>query len=116
VTQSTPPKPSTPPPTTDVDLDKLAYAVGMAETLGCTSKNSPTANARNNCHGILIKHADGSRELRYYPSRAASAAAFKRIWQKGYGDRFPTIQDARRYTGNENASTWLANVSHYYTP
>lgn len=101
-------------PTGPADLDKLQRAVGRYETGYCTSPNSPTANARNNCHGIMVKYKDGSRELRYFATKGQSAEAFKAIWANGYGGRMPTLQDARRYSGNERACTWLATVIRFY--
>lgn len=81
----------------------------------CTSSGSPTANARNNCHGIMAYDAEGKRSLRTFASREASAAYFKAIWMKGYGSHFPTMADARRYTGGDQACSWISNVTHYYT-
>ncbi len=101
-------------PAGNVDLDKLAYAVGMYETSQCTNPGSPTANARNNCHGIMMRTPDGGRTLRSFPSTADSAAYFKAIWTKGYGG-FPTLAQARTYSGNDRACTWLTQVHRFYT-
>lgn len=100
-------------PAGSVDLNKLAYAVGMYETSQCTNPNSPTANARNNCHGIMMRTDDGGRTLRTFASTADSAAAFKAIWKGSYGG-FPTLAQARTYSGDEMACTWLKNVNRFY--
>lgn len=100
-------------PAGDVDMDKLAYAVGMYETTQCTNPNSPTANARNNCHGIMT-YVNGKRTPRSFASTADSAAYFKTIWQKLYGG-FPTLAQARTYSGNDRACTWLKQVHRFYT-
>lgn len=92
-----------------VDLDKLAKAVAMHETANCTK-----GSARfNNCFGI--KYAG---KFARYATKEASYADFKRIWSKPtgyYRGQFPTLALAKKYSGNDRASIWLKNVSHFYS-
>lgn len=95
------------------DLNKLADAVAVAETSGCTDG---TAIKRKNCFGIMrfwLVNGVRHREPKYYASHAESYADFKRIWRKSYG-RFPDRALAVKWTGNDNADTWLANVQRTY--
>lgn len=96
-----------------VDLDKLAYCVGWHETKMCSSQGSPTANAKNNCYGIMTWQR-GYRELKYYPTKEDSTKDFIRIWKRGYGGRIPTESDAIIYTGNDRARHWYLNVTSCY--
>lgn len=94
---------------TAFDLDKLAYAVAMAETgdgehgMGKTKKN----------HFGVMTWERGFREGKVYNSKEDSYADFKRIWQKHYGG-FPTLAMAKKWTGNDNPQNWLNIVSFYY--
>lgn len=56
---------------------------------------------------------NGKRELKQYPSIEANKQAFKSLWKRLYGNRFPTMADAIRYSGNDNAEAWLKNVVYY---
>jgi len=95
-----------------VDLDKLAWAVGMHETKYCTSPGSPTANKRNNCWGIMTWEK-GYRELKTYSTTDEGKEDFKRIWSSFYGG-LPTYQDAKRYSGEDKAEAWYYNVLWAY--
>lgn len=95
-------------PAESVNLDKLAYAVGMYETSQCTNPGSPTANARNNCHGSMRKGSPIT-----FASTDESTAFFKANWKKNYGG-YPTFAQARTYSGNDRACTWLKNVNRFY--
>ena len=97
-------------PTSSLDLDKLAYAVSMAETGGC---KDGTALKRHNCFGIMQWDKKGLRSPKWYNTKEESFADFKRIWSKSY-KRFPDLALARKWTGNDNPATWLKNVKHYY--
>jgi hypothetical protein len=95
-----------------LDLDKLAIAVAKHETAYCTSPGSPTANARNNCWGIM-HWPNGKRTLRTFKTTDEGKEAFKRIWAKSY-KRFPDLALARTYSGNDKAAIWLSNVTRFY--
>lgn len=95
---------------TNLDLDKLAYAVSVAETSGCTDG---TALRRNNCHGIMAWDKNGKRYPRYFKTKAESFVEFKRIWKRSY-KIFPTYSLAVKWTGDENAARWLAIVKEKY--
>jgi hypothetical protein len=94
----------------DFDLDKLAHAVAVAETGNCTTGMALT---RNNCHGIMA-WKNGRRYGRSFKTMGESFAAFKDLWTRLYGGRFPTMADARKYAGPTDASNWLANVTRVY--
>lgn len=91
------------------DLDRLSYAVAMAETGDCTKGMGVT---KNNCFGVM-HWPNGKRTGKVYDSKADSYADFKRIWQKSYGG-FPTLAMARKWTGNDHPEKWLAIVRQYY--
>lgn len=55
----------------------------------------------------------GKRKLVVYKSKEESYAAFKELWTNHYGG-FPTLAQARKYTGNDNAVAWLAIVKKVY--
>jgi hypothetical protein len=88
-----------------LDIDKLAHAVQKAETGGCTkgvaiTHNNPTGIRRN---GKFVR----------YSSCEEGLEDFKYVWLRFY-KRFPTMQDAIRWTGNDSPSTWLATVTSSY--
>lgn len=92
-----------------VDIKKLARAVAVAETQNCTTGVGAT---HNNCFGI--KGRDGGvYAFREFASPEESYAAFEGIWLNGYGDRFPTIEDARRWTASDGEQ-WLGIVATVY--
>ena len=91
------------------DLDKLAHAVATAETGGCTLGSGKT---HHNAYGIMV-WPNGHRQFKRYSSCEESVKDFKRIWA-AYYKRFPDLNLARRWTGNDRASTWLATVTRTY--
>jgi len=93
------------------DIDKLAYAVAMAETGNCTKGYGKT---RNNCFGIM-SWPNGRRTAKWYDSPEDSYNDFKRIWSEYYGS-FPDYQMAKKWTGNDHPAIWLANVTEIYNP
>jgi|GEM_PF-4288868 len=93
----------------EFDIDALAYAVAVAET-GNFTKGSGVSKL--NGFGIMY-WPNGVRTLKTYSSKEESIADFKRIWQKSYGG-FPTRAMAVKWTGNDNADTWLYNVTIAY--
>ena len=100
-----------PPPkdANTLDLDRLAYAVAMAETGDCTKG---AGLSRNNCFG-LMSWKNGVRYLRTYKTKEESYIDFKKTWSKYY-KRFPDMALARTWTGNQTPKEWLANVSYHY--
>lgn len=99
---------------TAFDLDKLAYAVAMAETHNCTKGYGITYK---NCFGIKNGNTApcpkiGRNNMCIYDDPQQSYEAFKAIWVRWYGE-YPTIEDARRWTGG-NGVNWLKNISFYY--
>lgn len=96
-------------PAKNIDLDKLAYAVSIAETSGCMKGS---ALSHHNCFGIMI-WPKGIRELKTYNTDGESFQDFKDLWLRKYGDRFPTPADAERYSGGEGIE-WLSNVKAAY--
>lgn len=93
-----------------VDLDKLARAVAVAETSNCTTGMGLT---KNNCHGIM-RWTNGKRSGRVFATTSESFTYFKSMWLRLYGDRFPTWDDAKRYTGNPHPSDWYGTVKLIY--
>ena len=55
----------------------------------------------------------GKRRLKKYNSIEDSFNDFIRIWSKYY-KRYPTLAEARKWTGNDAPYTWLNNVNFYY--
>ena len=90
------------------DLDRLSYAVAMAETKNCEVKTNFTV--RGNCHGLIL-----SNGIAYFPSTEfeTSHDQFKDIWKRMYG-RFPDYNLAVKYTGGDRAKDWLRIVNYYY--
>ena len=94
---------------TSVNLDKLAKAVARHETGDCTA---PVGSALvNNCFGIVSY--TGGRHFKRYATKEESYEDFKRIWATYY-KRFPDLAMARKYSGNDRAEQWLANVTSAY--
>ncbi len=89
-----------------VDLDKLAYAVAMAETGDCTASRGSAL--LNNCHGFKVKG-----KFLAFKTKEESYEYFKKMWLRNYGDRFPTSYDARRYTAG-TGERWLNVVTTVY--
>lgn len=98
-----------------VDIDKLAYAVSEAETSNC---RVGYGIQYNNCFGIkggsIVKCKTGRNRMCIFNSKEESFDAFKKIWSKGYGGRYPTLLDAEYWTGKDNARDWLRIVNYYY--
>ena len=103
------------PTSTSVDLDRLARAVGRHETAGCTKGYGAEYN---NCVGMKNGGTApcpriGRNNMCIYEHPEESYAAFKKVWGKWYRT-MPTIELARRYSGNDKAESWLANVTYFY--
>lgn len=93
-----------------VDLDKLAYAVAMAETADCTTGIGPRTN---NCFGIM-HWPNGVRTPKTYASKEEAYEDFKRIWTRGYGGVMPGMAAAQTWTGGDKPQAWLNIVHTYY--
>ena len=91
-------------------LDKLAMAVAMHETHNCQDVTNFTK--WNNCHGI--RTWDGTKlRPRRYATIQDSHEDFKEIWGRMYGTTTPTKTNAIRWSGNDNATAWLDNVTYF---
>lgn len=101
------PKGETPQPTAAVgyDPDKLCRAIAMHETGGCTKGVGPT---HNNCIGMKP-----GGKFKRYPTKEDSIQDCVRVW-KTYYKKFPNMDLARTWSGNDRAGTWLANVTTFY--
>jgi len=98
-----------------LDLNKLAYAVAMAETANCTKGIGPKTN---NCFGIKNGNTAPCEKIGYnnmciYEKPEDGYEAFKKIWSVWY-KAFPTLNDAHRWTGSDNPAGWLITVTKYY--
>lgn len=98
------------------DIDKLARAVAQWETTNCTKGIGPKYN---NCFGIkngsiapCKKKASSGMCIYNHPSE--SYVAFKKIWREGYGNKFPTVAMATRWSGDDNAAGWIKHVTKFY--
>tara|TARA_Y100000310_G_scaffold58490_1_gene53796 strand:- start:7064 stop:7390 length:327 start_codon:yes stop_codon:yes gene_type:complete len=98
-----------------MDLDKLAKAVAMHETSDCTKG---FGREYNNCHGIKNGNTApcpkiGRSRMCIYSDPQESYLAFRKIWSRWY-KTLPTIEHARRYSGNDRAQIWRSNVLSFY--
>lgn len=91
--------------TAGVDIEKLAYAVSIAETSHCTAG---TGRTHNNCFGIRR-----GGDFVTYASSEESFEDFKSMWLRSYGNHLPTLADAQRYTAGEGTE-WLKTVTSMY--
>lgn len=99
-------------------LDKVAYAVAMAETHNCTAKGSYGV-MYNNCFGIKNGNTApcpkvGRNRMCIYEKPEDSYVAFKKIWTTWYGGGLPTRKAAARWTGNDSPDSWLKNVHFHF--
>ena len=92
-----------------VNHSKIAYAVAMAETGDCTKGYGLS---HNNCFGIMAWNKQGERYPKRYKNKQESYKDFIRIWKKYY-KTMPNEALAKKYTGDDNADTWLFNVNYY---
>lgn len=88
----------------------------MAETHDC---ELGYGKMYNNCFGlkngsIAPCKKIGKNRMCIFEDKAQAYEAFKKVWVKGYGGGFPTKRMAAVWTGNDNPTTWLSNVSHYF--
>lgn len=98
------------------EIDRLAYAVSMAETGGC---KLGYGKMYNNCVGlkngsIAPCKKIGKNRMCIYDKPEESIEAWKKVWIVGYGGGFPTKRMAQMYSGNDHSDTWLTNVTYHY--
>lgn len=97
------------------NLDHLAWSVAGAETNHCAKWYG---KSYNNCFGIRNWNTApcpkvGINRMCIYERPEDSYEAFKKIRSTRYKWR-PDMNKARKRTGNDHASTRLANVNHLY--
>lgn len=102
-------------PTPGLNLDKLAYAVAMAETKNC---REGIGLRYNNCFGIKSGNTAPCSNVGYnnmciYEDPLEGYEAFKKIWSTWY-KVFPTQHLAGKWTGGDNPGGWLITVTQYY--
>ena len=56
----------------------------------------------------------GKRHLKQFSSLEANKTEFKWLWKNHYGNKFPTMKEANRYTGSDRSAAWLENVRAAY--
>ena len=83
--------------------------MAMAETGDCTKG---TGVSHNNCFGVKDFYTG---EFVRFDSKEHSYRNFKWNWKKNYGERFPTREDAQRWTGGDRVDNWLRIVEFYYS-
>jgi hypothetical protein len=98
------------------EIDRIAYAVAMAETHNCTKGYG---EEYNNCFGmkngsIAPCEEIGRNRMCIYESTEDSYAAFKKVWVEGYGGGYPTTNMAAVWTGNDRPGNWLNNFADAY--
>ncbi len=93
-----------------INISALALSVALVESSLCTS---PAAISTHNCTSIMTWES-GHRELKVFRSKGESLMAFRALWLKKYGDRLPTIADARAYVGDTGAERWQKGVLWAY--
>ena len=97
------------------DIDRLAKAVARHETGNCTLGYG---KEYNNCFGIKNGNTApckkiGRNRMCIYNTPQDSYVAFKKIWSRWYSG-MPTLQKARKWSGNDNAVAWYNNVTNFY--
>ena len=97
------------------DIDRLSYAISMAETAWYTKGYWVT---HNNGHGIKYWNTAPctwvpKMAMCKFNSRLESHEAFKKIWLTHY-KTFPTYRMADRWTGWDNTGDWLRIVTWAY--
>lgn len=97
------------------NLVALAHAVARHETHSCTKGYG---KEYSNCFGLKNGNTApcpkiGRNRMCIYDHSDESYQAFYKIWSKWYGG-MPDIEMARKYSGNDRAGIWLANVTAFY--
>lgn len=83
---------------------KVCKAIAWHETKMCTIG---TGKTKNNCVGIRRGGA-----FVVYPSPKESIDDCMQVWAKNYTG-VPTIEKAKKWSGNDRAEVWLYNVLAY---
>ncbi len=86
------------------DLNRLAYAVALAETHDCKKGSGKV----NNCFGIIRRG-----KFQKYDKPSDSYDDFKQIWKKYY-QKYPNYYLAHKYTGGDSVEDWMVAVNQYY--
>ena len=99
----------------DFNINKLAYAVAYHETKNCQLWYG---KKYNNCFWIKQNRTArcdkvGRNKMCIYKTPEDSYKAFKIIWSKWYW-WLPTIEMAKRWSGNDRAKEWRRNVLYIY--
>jgi len=92
-----------------IDYNRLYYAVAIAESGNCRTAWHSKAN---NCVSIM-SWTGGHRHLKKFKSIRESKTAFINLWKKVYR-KFPDLELAKKYTGNDRPRTWLQTVKNNY--
>ena len=97
------------------DINKLAYAIAMAETHNCEKWYWLSYN---NCFGIKNWNTAPcpkiwKSNMCIYDTPEQSYEAFKKIWGTWYKS-YPNWTLANRWTWWDRVQTWLNSVSYYY--
>lgn len=99
----------------EFDIDRLAYAVSMAETSWFTKWYGVT-----HLNWQWIKHWNTVKcpwvpkmAMCKFKTQEESNEAFVKIWWTWYKE-FPTLQMAKRWTWDDKAELWLEDVKYYY--
>lgn len=100
---------------TKFDLDRLARAIATAETGNCTKGYG---KSYNNCFWIKSGRTApcpkiGKSKMCIYEKPEDSYEAFKKIWGTHY-KIMPNLRLAKRWTWEDHAVRWLANVNRFY--
>lgn len=97
------------------DLDKLAYAIAMAETRDCElGYGAMYSNCFGLKNGSIVPCKTGKNNMCIFSSKDEAYNAFRKVWTQGYGGGFPTYAMAATWTGNDHPDSWLKNVSFHY--
>jgi len=93
---------------TAFDVSRLCRAIAEHETHNC--RDGGNSVAVNNCHGFRV-----AGKFLPFKDKADSYAKCERLWMSGaYSGGLPTLADAKKYSGNDRATTWQKNVTHFY--
>lgn len=102
------------PPQQPVEAEPAYDVVKVCQAIACSETScgkDGTARSRNNHHGIMkfwIENGERKRTAKYYKRPEESYRDCERIWNTYY-KRLPDLELAIRWTGNDNAETWLSN-------
>ena len=96
--------------TSKFSVAQLCRAIAEHETHNCRDTGPGTSASLNNCHGFRV-----NGKFLSFQTKAQSYAKCEKLWMtKTYSGGMPTLADAKTYSGNDRAQTWLKNVTHFY--